>query len=78
MSVTYWNPDTLENQESKREYTIVEDVVGTVYNDTHPVNKRMTLFLDEDTGIVVHDVYAFETWLSQLTSSLVPYNGNNH
>lgn len=68
-TIQHLDPDTYEWVDSNREY--VEAVEGLEYNEevgdyyTHTERRRVSLYLDPLTGLVVFDVVAYEKWMGE-------------
>jgi hypothetical protein len=67
--IGYWDAENLEWRESDREYietyetlTYPEEV-GDYYR--HQEIRHVTTYLDVETGLVVHDIVAYEKWISR-------------
>lgn len=65
--IQYWDAESLTMKDSWGDYEtayLVELDFSDPYGEQSQTTK--TVYLHEESGIMVHDVAAFETWLRQL------------
>lgn len=60
--IKYWDAERLTTKDSWYDYEVAYLVEQGEPSDDY-VNSQKTIYLHEDSGIMVHDVAAFENWL---------------
>lgn len=66
MSIDYWDADKFTMVSSRSEYTEVSRIVGLETTGWTAHHIDLTIYLHEPSGLVVHDVAAFEKWLDSI------------